>query len=85
LFDGKSWIIQQKRQLMDAFNELHEEAKILQCSNNRFKGGKRWWENRLKQLEEENENLKTYREELEIIYKNSATKCENIVPNCNNC
>ena len=46
-------------QLLDVYNELHKEARKLQYSNNRHKGENRWLENRLKQLETENEKLKT--------------------------
>jgi len=46
-------------QLFDAFNELYEEEeKILSYSNNRLKRENKWLENRLKQLQKENYNLK---------------------------
>ncbi|XP_027933253.1 uncharacterized protein LOC114188805 [Vigna unguiculata] len=43
-------------QLLDVYNELHEEARKLQYANNRHKGENRWLENRLKQLETEMKN-----------------------------
>jgi len=44
-------------ELLDAFNELHKEATKLQKSNNKRRGEIKWLESRIKQLEEENENL----------------------------
>jgi len=44
-------------ELLDAFNELHKEATKLQKSNNKCRGEIKWLESRIKQLEEENENL----------------------------
>ncbi|XP_027903654.1 uncharacterized protein LOC114163549 [Vigna unguiculata] len=46
-------------ELLDAFNELHKEATKLQKSNSKRKGEITWLEGRIKQLEEENENLTT--------------------------
>jgi len=69
-------------QLLDVYNELHEEARKLQYSNNRHKGENRWLENRLKQLETENEELKT---ELENIEKHKSCNCKKSVINCENC
>ena len=46
-------------QLLDVYNELHEKDRKLKYSNNKHKGENRWLENRLKQLETENEKLKT--------------------------
>jgi len=54
---------------MDAFNELHEEVKHLSYSNNRLKGDNRWLENKLTQLQEENDNLKIFIDALEMIYE----------------
>jgi len=69
-------------QLLDVYNELHEEARKLQYSNNRHKGENRWLENRLKQLETENEELKT---DLENIEKHKSFNCKKNVINCENC
>jgi len=44
-------------ELLDAFNELHKEATKLQKLNNKRIGEIKWLESRIKQLEEENENL----------------------------
>ena len=44
-------------ELLDAFNELHKEAMKLQKSNNKRRGEIKWLESRIKQLEEDNENL----------------------------
>lgn len=44
---------------------MHKKARKLQYSNNRHKGKNMWLENRVKQLEGENENLKTSLESLE--------------------
>jgi len=40
-------------QLLEAFNETHEEANRLAHSHNWLKGLKNWLENRIKSLEEE--------------------------------
>jgi len=51
--------------------------------NNRLKEKNSWLENRVKALEEDLENSKTYFENLEIIYQNSSCKCDTLV--CENC
>ena len=51
-------------ELLDAFDELHKEATKLQNSNNKRRGEIKWLESRIKQLEEENENLITSLEKL---------------------
>ena len=51
-------------EFLDAFNELHKEATKLQNSNNKRRGEIKWLESRIKQLEEENENLITSLEKL---------------------
>jgi len=70
-------------QLLEAFNETHEEANRLALLNNRLKGLKNWLENRVKTLEEEFNHSKTYFESLEMIYKNSSCKCDSSF--CENC
>ena len=49
-------------QLLEAFNETHEEANQLVLSYNRLKGLNNWLENRVKSLEEE---LKKTKEDFE--------------------
>jgi len=68
-------------QLLEVYNEMHEEARKLQYSN-RHKGENRWLENKLKQLETENEELKT---ELEYIEKHKSCNCKKNVINFENC
>jgi len=63
-------------ELLDAFNELHKEATKLQKSNSKRKGEIKWLEGRVKQLEEENENLITSLEKLEKSEKYSWSKCK---------
>ena len=65
-------------QLLDVYNELHEEARKLQYSNNRHKGENRWLENRLKQLETKNQELKI---ELENMEKHKSCNYKNSVIN----
>jgi len=55
---------------------LHEVARKLQYSNNRHKGQNRWLENKLKQLEAENESLKTNLESLVKGINNMACNCK---------
>jgi len=69
-------------QLLDVYNELHEEARKLQYSNNRHKGENMWLENKLKQLEIENEELKI---DLENMEKSQNCNCKKNVINCENC
>jgi len=69
-------------QLLDVYDELHEEAKKLQYYNNRHKGENRWLENRVKQLEAENEELKI---DLENMKKHKSCNCKKSVINCENC
>ena len=70
-------------QLLEAFNETHEEANRLALLNNRLKGLNNWLENRVKTLEEELNHSKTDFESLEMIYKNSSCKCDSSF--CENC
>jgi len=70
-------------QLLQAFKEIHEEAKRLALLNNQLKGMNNWLENKVKALEEELENLKTDFANLEILYKKSSCKCDSLV--CENC
>jgi len=70
-------------QLLQAFQETHEESNRLALLNNRLKGMNSWLENIVKTLEEELENSKTDFENLEIVYKNSSCKCDTLI--CENC
>jgi len=63
-------------ELLDAFNELHKEATKLQKSNSKRKGEIKWLEGRVKQLEEENENLIACLEKLEKSEKYLRSRCE---------
>jgi len=45
-------------QLLQAFKETHEEANRLDLLNNRMKGMNNWFENGVKELEEELEKFK---------------------------
>ena len=71
--------------LLDAFKELHKEATKLQKSNNKCRGEIKWLEGRVKQLEEENENLITSLEKLEKSEKYSRSKDGTRFPKCENC
>ena len=72
-------------ELLDAFIGLLEEATNMQQSNNRHKGEIKWLEGKVKQLEEENENMTVSLEKLEKPKKDSRSKygtsylkCENL-------
>jgi len=72
-------------QLLNAFNETHEEANWLALSLNRWEGLNNWLENRVKSLEEDLNHSKTDFESLKMIYKNSSYSCEsNVCANCEN-
>jgi len=70
-------------QLLEAFNETHEEANRLALSYNRLKDLNNWMENRVKSLEEVLEKTKEDFENLDLIYKSSVCCCESKV--CENC
>jgi len=70
-------------QLLEAFNETHEEANRLALSHNRLKGLNNWLENRVKSLEEDLEKCKDDFENLDLIYKNSTCSCDSKF--CENC
>jgi len=70
-------------QLLEALRETHEEACRLTLLNNQLESKNNWLENRVKILEEELNNSKTYFENLEMIYQNSSCKCDSIF--CENC
>jgi len=54
-------------QLLQAFNETHEEVNRLTLSHNRLKGINNWLENRVKSLEEELRKTKEDFENLDLI------------------
>jgi len=70
-------------QLLDAFNETHDEANRLTLSLNRLKGLNNWLENRVKSLDEELSMTKEDFENLELVYKNSSCSCKTKA--CDNC
>jgi len=72
-------------ELIDAFNKLHKEATKLQKSNNKHRGEIKWLEGRVKQLEEENENLITSLEKLEKSKKHFRSKDDTSSPQCEKC
>ena len=61
-----------------------KEATKLQKSNNKRRGEIKWLEGRVKQLEEENENLITSLEKLEKSKKHSRSKDDTSSPNVKN-
>jgi len=63
-------------QLLDAFNDTHDEANRLALSLNRLKGLDNWLENRAKSLEKELSKTKEDFENLEVVYKNSSCSCK---------
>ena len=63
-------------QLLDAFNETHDEANRLELPLNQLKGLNNWLENRVKFLEEELSKTKEDFENLELVYKNSSCSCK---------
>jgi len=70
-------------QLLEAFNETHQEANRLALSHNRLKDLNNWLENRVKPLEEELEKCKDDFENIDLIYKNSTCNCDSKF--CKNC
>jgi len=70
-------------QLLEAFNETHEEANRLALSHNRLKGFNNWLENIVKTLEEELKKSKVDFENLDLIYKNFTCSCDSKF--CENC
>jgi len=63
-------------QLLEAFNETHEEANRLALSHNQLKGLNNWLENSVKTLEEELEKSKIDFQNLDLIYKISTCICD---------
>jgi len=63
-------------QLLDAFNETHDESNRLTLSLNRLKGLNNWLENRVKSLEEELSKTKEDFENMELVYKKFSCSCK---------
>jgi len=63
-------------QLLDAFQEIHEEAKRLIFSNNRLKCENNKLKMKITVLENDFSNTNVDFENLELIYKNSSCNCD---------
>jgi len=70
-------------ELLEAFQETHDEANRLVLSNNRLKELNSWLEMRVKALEDEIEKSKRDFKNLETHFKNSSCKCDTLI--CENC
>ena len=70
-------------ELLEAFQETHDEANRFVLSNNRLKDLYSWLEKRVKSLEEDMEKAKSDFEKLETHLKNSSCKCDTLI--CENC
>jgi len=70
-------------ELLEAFQETHDEANRLVLSNNRLKELNNWLEKRVRALEEELEKSKSDFENLETHCKKSSCKCDTLI--CENC
>jgi len=66
-------------ELLEAFQETHDEANRLILSNNRLKELNNWLEKRVKALEEELEKSKSDFENLKTHCKNSSCKCDTLI------
>ena len=70
-------------ELLEAFQETHDEANRLVLSNNRLKELNSWLEMRVKSLEGEIQKSKNDFKNLETHLKNSSCKCDTLI--CENC
>jgi len=70
-------------ELLEAFQETHDEANRLVLSNNRLKELNSWLEKRVKSLEDEIEKSKNDFKNLENHFKNAFCKCDALI--CENC
>jgi len=70
-------------ELLEAFQETHDEANQLVLSNNRLKELNNWLEKRVKSLEDEIEKSKNDFKNPENHLKNSSCKCDTLI--CENC
>ena len=66
-------------QLLDAFQETHEEAKRLTLSNNRLKSENNRLKEKIKVLENDLHNSNVDFKNHELIYQNSSCKCDSSV------
>ena len=66
-------------ELLEAFQETHDEANRLVLSNNRLKDLNSWLEKKLKSLEEDLEKAKSDFEKLENHFKNASCKCDTLI------
>ena len=70
-------------QLLDAFQEIHEEAKRLTFSNNLLKCENKKLKMKITVLEKDLNQSKTDLENSELVYEKSSCKCDSIF--CKNC
>ena len=70
-------------ELLEDFQETHDEANRLVLSNNRLKDLNSWLEKRGKSLEEDLEKAKSDFKKLENHFKNASCKYDTLV--CENC
>jgi len=70
-------------ELLEVFQETHDEANRLVLSNNQLKELNSWLEKRVKSLEDEIEKSKNDFKNLETHFKNSSCKCDTLI--CENC
>ena len=70
-------------ELLEAFQETHDEANRLVLSNNRLKDLNSGLEKKVKSLEEDLRKAKNDFEELENHFKNASCKCDTLI--CKNC
>ena len=66
-------------QLLDAFREIHEEAKRLNFSNNRLKCENNKLKMKISVLENDLSNTNVDFENLELIYQNSSCNCDSSI------
>jgi len=70
-------------QLLDAFQETHEEAKRFTLSNNRLKSENSWLKEKIKVLENDLHKSNADFENPELIYQNPSCRFDSIF--CKNC
>jgi len=70
--DFKTKLDENYDQLLDALNEMHEEAQKLSQANNSLKGNLRWHVDNIVSCQKELSSLKLKNEELEKVLGNSS-------------
>ena len=70
-------------ELLEAYQETHDEVNRLVLSNNRLKELNSWLEERVKSLEDEIEKSKYDFKNLENHFKNAFCMCDTLI--CENC